>query len=89
MKDNYIELNIDGKLVKYEILYTLQFENNDKTYIIYTDNKYDKDNNLNVYAGEYNKSNNTVSNIEDDNVFNAISDIINSIIYGGDDIYEE
>lgn len=89
MKDNYIELNIDGKLVKYEILYTLQFENNDKTYIIYTDNKYDKNNNLNVYAGEYNKSNNTVSNIEDDNVFNAISDIINSIIYGGDDIYEE
>lgn len=87
MKDNYIELNIDGKLVKYEILYTLQFENNDKTYIIYTDNKYDKDNNLNVYAGEYNKSNNTVSNIEDDNVFNAISEIINSIIYGGDDIY--
>lgn len=87
MKDNYIELNINGKLVKYEILYTLQFENNDKTYIIYTDNKYDKDNNLNVYAGEYNKSNNTVSNIEDDNVFNAISEIINSIIYGGDDIY--
>lgn len=89
MKDNYIELNINGKLVKYEILYTLQFENNDKAYIIYTDNKYDKDNNLNVYAGEYNKSNNTVSNIEDDNVFNAISDIINSIIYGGNDIYEE
>lgn len=89
MKDNYIELNIDGKLVKYEILYTLQFENNDKTYIIYTNNKYDKDNNLNVYAGEYNKSNNTVSNIEDDNVFNAVSDIINSIIYGGDDIYEK
>lgn len=87
MKDNYIELNIDGKIVKYEILYTLQFENNDKTYIIYTDNKYDKDNNLNVYVGEYNKSNNIVSNIEDDNVFNAISDIINSIIYGGDDIY--
>ena len=89
MKDNYIELNIDGKIVKYEILYTLQFENNDKTYIIYTDNKYDKGNNLNVYVGEYNKSNNTVSNIEDDNVFNAISDIINSIIYGGDDIYGE
>ena len=89
MKDNYIELNIDGKIVKYEILYTLQFENNDKTYIIYTDNRYDKDNNLNVYAGEYNKSNNTVSNIEDDNVFNAVSDIINSIIYGGDDIYEK
>lgn len=87
MKDNYIVLNINGKIVKYEILYTLQFENNDKTYIIYTDNKYDKDNNLNVYAGEYNKSNNTVSNIEDDNVFNAISEIINSIIYGGDDIY--
>lgn len=89
MKDNYIELNIDGKLVEYEILYTLQFENNDKTYIIYTDNKYDKDNNLNVYAGEYNKSNNTVFNIEDDNIFNAVSDIINSIIYGGDDIYEK
>ena len=89
MKDNYIELNIDGKLVEYEILYTLQFENNDKTYIIYTDNRYDKYNNLNVYAGEYNKSNNTVSNIENDNVFNAVSDIINSIIYGGDDIYEK
>lgn len=84
-----MNFNIDGKLVEYEILYTLQFENNDKTYIIYTDNKYDKDNNLNVYAGEYNKSNNTVSNIEDDNIFNAVSDIINSIIYGGDDIYEK
>lgn len=76
----YLELKLDGKVVKYEILYTLKFENNDKTYIVYTDNTYDKDNDLNVYAGEYDKNADVVlKDIEDDEIFNTILDIVDSV----------
>lgn len=76
----YLELKLDGKIVKYEILYTLKFENNDKTYIVYTDNTYDKDNDLNVYAGEYDKNADVVlKDIEDDEIFNTILDIVDSV----------
>ena len=76
----YLELKLDGKVVKYEILYTLKFENNDKTYIVYTDNTYDKDNDLNVYAGEYDKNADKVlKDIEDDEIFNTILDIVDSV----------
>lgn len=76
----YLELKLDGKIVKYEILYTLKFENNDKTYLVYTDNTYDKDNDLNVYAGEYDKNADVVlKDIEDDEIFNTILDIVDSV----------
>ena len=76
----YLELKLDGKIVKYEILYTLKFENNDKTYIVYTDNTYDKDNDLNVYAGEYDKNADIVlKDIEDDEIFDTILDIVDSV----------
>ncbi len=76
----YLELKLDGKIVKYEILYTLKFENNDKTYLVYTDNTYDKDNDLNVYAGEYDKNADIVlKDIEDDEIFNTILDIVDSV----------
>lgn len=76
----YLELKLDGKVVKYEILYTLKFENNDKTYLVYTDNTYDKDNDLNVYAGEYDKNADVVlKDIEDDEIFNTILDIVDSV----------
>lgn len=76
----YLELKLDGKVVKYEILYTLKFENNDKTYLVYTDNTYDKDNDLNVYAGEYDKNADIVlKDIEDDEIFDTILDIVDSV----------
>ncbi len=76
----YLELKLDGKIVKYEILYTLKFENNDKTYLVYTDNTYDKDNDLNVYAGEYDKNADIVlKDIEDDEIFDTILDIVDSV----------
>ncbi len=76
----YLKLKLDGKIVKYEILYTLKFENNDKTYIVYTDNTYDKDNDLNVYAGEYDKNADIVlKDIEDDEIFDTILDIVDSV----------
>lgn len=81
----YLELKIDGKIVKYEILYTFKFEENDKTYLVYTDNTYDENNQLNVYAGEYDRSAKMVlKDIEDDNIFNSIQDIIETITNGGD-----
>ena len=81
----YLELKIDGKIVKYEILYTFKFEENDKTYLVYTDNTYDENNQLNVYVGEYDRSAKMVlKDIQDDNIFNSIQDIIETITNGGD-----
>ena len=81
----YLELKIDGKIVKYEILYTFKFEENDKTYLVYTDNTYDENNQLNIYAGEYDRNAKMVlKDIEDDNIFYSIQDIIETITNGGD-----
>ncbi len=81
----YLELKIDGKIVKYEILYTFKFEGNDKTYLVYTDNTHDENNQLNIYAGEYDRNAKMVlKDIEDNNIFNSIQDIIETITNGGD-----
>lgn len=81
----YLELKIDGKTVKYEILYTFKFEDNNKTYLVYTDNTYDENNQLNIYAGEYDRNAKMVlKDIEDDNIFYSIQDIIETITNGGD-----
>lgn len=55
MEDLFIELKDNlGNIKKYEVLHT--FSNNDKSYVIYTDNTYDGDN-LNIYVSIYHKFN--------------------------------
>jgi uncharacterized protein YrzB (UPF0473 family) len=49
----------DGTKVVYDVILTFHNDNNDKDYIVYTDNKYDSENKLKIYASIYNSVDNT------------------------------
>ena len=49
----------DGTKVVYDVILTFHNDNNDKDYIVYTDNKYDSENKLKLYASIYNPFDNT------------------------------
>lgn len=46
---------VDGKDVTLDILATFDNEETGKSYVIYTDNSRDEDNNINVFASAYEK----------------------------------
>ena len=52
-ENNYFELVIDGKPIKYEIIMAFKWLQNNKNYIVYTDNTKDEDNKLKIYAGAF------------------------------------
>ena len=57
MKDNeFLAINDNGEQVKCEIIHIFEFNNN--SYIIYTDNKLDEDNDLNILVSRYEIINN-------------------------------
>lgn len=47
----------DGNLKEYDVILNYHSESNNKDYLVYTDNKYNHNNELNVYINEYNKMN--------------------------------
>lgn len=66
----------DGKQQNYEILYL--FQNNDTKYIVYTDNKYNENNDLNILASKYEIINDTINliDIETDEEFDLVDEFI-------------
>ena len=45
--------NDEGKEVEYEVLFTFDSEETSKSYMVYTDNTKDENNNIRVYASVY------------------------------------
>lgn len=62
-EEKYITCNINGENIKYKILYVFTSIETEKKYIIYTDETFDENNNLNLFASILNKS--KPNNIED------------------------
>lgn len=82
MEELYIELKDTlGNIKKYEVLHT--FTNNDKSYVIYTDNIYDKDN-LNIYASTYHmfKDKIVLDSIDNDFNYKLVEEEIKKFING-------
>lgn len=44
----------DGTKIAYDVILTFHNDNNNKDYIVYTDNQYDYENKLKIYASIYN-----------------------------------
>lgn len=57
MKDNTIVMNINGKEIKFDILYIFDSLRTNKRYVIYTDNLKDINGNLNIYSSIYDDKN--------------------------------
>ena len=51
--NSFTMLNEAGEEVKYDVLFTFDNEETNKSYIAYTDNTYDDDGNISVYASTY------------------------------------
>ena len=48
-------ISSDGSVKIYDVILTFNNEKNNKDYVVYTDNTYDSDNKLKVYAAIYDK----------------------------------
>ena len=54
MKNKISTVLADGTKKEYDVILTFKNDNNGKDYVAYTDNTYDNDNKLRIYAAIYN-----------------------------------
>ena len=80
MKINAIDES--GKLKEYDVILTYHSDEYNKDYIVYTDNIYNLNDELQIYINEYNKDSveDTVKDITDTNEYNKIKSEIDSIL---------
>lgn len=79
--NSFTMLNEAGEEVKYDVLFTFDNEETNKSYIAYTDNAYDDDGNISVYASTYdpNSSEVILGKIETENEWKVVETILNTI----------
>ena len=54
METRKIYAEKDGKKLEFDVILTFKNEDNNKDYVVYTDNSYDKNGKLKIYAAVYN-----------------------------------
>lgn len=74
--------NSDGTIKEYQVILTYYDEEYNKDYVVYTDNKYNSNNELEIYINSYNKNNKEIIStpIEDKKEYTKVKTIINSIL---------
>ena len=80
MKINAVDIN--GIIKEYDAILTYHSEEYNKHYVVYTENEYDKNNELIIYISSYNLINpdTIVKDIEDKEEYNNIKTEINKIL---------
>ena len=80
MKINAIDES--GKLKEYDVILTYHSDEYNKDYIVYTDNIYNLNNELQIYINEYNKDSveDNVKDITDTDEYNKIKSEIDSVL---------
>lgn len=75
-------LTKDGITKEYQVILTYYDKEYKKNYIVYTDNKYNENNELQIYIDSYNENNKQIvtKGIEDPYELNKINDIINNLL---------
>ncbi len=68
--------NKDKKIIKYDVLFTISSDETNKNYIVYTDNKKDKDDSINAYAAIYDKSG-KIYQIKDEKETKTLEELLN------------
>lgn len=74
-------VNAEGKETKYDVLFTFDSEDTNKSYIAYTDNTYDEEGNIQVYASTYDPDSETMvlGEIKTDKEWKVIQTILDTI----------
>ena len=80
MKINAVDIN--GRIKEYDAILTYHSEEYNKHYVVYTDNEYDKNNELIIYISSYSLSNPEilVKELEDKEEYKKIKLEINKIL---------
>ena len=67
-----------GNEIEYEILFTFESEDTNKSYIVYTDNETDKDGMIKTYASSYTENDGVLNltKIEDEKEWNVVEKIL-------------
>lgn len=80
MKINAIDTN--GILKQYDVILTYHNDEFNKDYVVYTDNNYNSNNELQIYISKYNpQSLETIAEtIEDSNEYNTIKSEVNKVL---------
>ncbi|MBQ9011996.1 MAG: DUF1292 domain-containing protein [Bacilli bacterium] len=82
-------IDANGNVKEYNVLYAFYWIKTDKNYVIYTDNTYDENNDLNVFASIYYPDDNTkFDNIETEEEWEKIENILKSILDSDGEINE-
>jgi len=76
MKKTTIEIeNKSKEIKKYDVLFTASSDETNKNYIVYTDNKKDKDKNINAYVAIYDKAG-KIYQIKDEKELKTLEELI-------------
>ena len=80
MKINAVDIN--GRIKEYDAILTYHNDEYNKHYVVYTDNEYDKNNELIIYISSYSLSNpeTLVKEIDDKEEYKKIKIEINKIL---------
>lgn len=80
-KNTFSIIDEDGNEITYDVLFTFDSEETNKSYIVYTDNKKDDDNNIQVYASTYDSSfkSNALGEIETEKEWSVIETILKTL----------
>lgn len=71
----------DGSKIEYDVIMTFKNEDNNKDYIIYTDNKLDENNKLRIYASIYDASSNKFIGVpESQEEWNKIYELLDKVL---------
>lgn len=78
---SFVMRNEQGEEIKYDVLFTFDSEDTNKSYIAYTDNTYDEEGNVSVYASIYNPDDEELKlePIETEQEWKIIETILNTI----------
>lgn len=79
--NSFVMINEKGEEIKYDVLFTFDNEETNKSYIAYTDNTYDNEGNISVYASTYDLSSQemVLGKIETDKEWKVVETILNTI----------
>lgn len=82
MEEKRIILSEDGREEEYTLLMLYKSTKMNKEYILYTDETYDYDDNLNIFARIFNRNNNSVKYIEDEKEWEEVETVLDKYIDG-------
>ena len=81
MTPRIFSINKNGEKIDYTVILTFKNETNQKDYVVYTDNEYDEENKLKIYAAIYNPLNNEfIKDVEEQKDWDEIYRLLDKVL---------